>query len=47
MLFESYVFLVRVNWVAAFWKIAVHSANDMCSKYKYLIVSLSFPHLAF
>ena len=26
--------------MAAYWEIAAHSANDMFSKYKYLIVNL-------
>ena len=33
--------------MAAYWEIAAHSAYEMCSKYKYLIVNLVFPHLGF
>ena len=33
--------------VGAFWKIAAHSAYEMFSCYKYLIVSLFFSHLGF
>ena len=29
--------------MAAYWEIAAHSAYDMFSKYKYLIVNLFFP----
>ena len=29
--------------MAAYWEIAAHSAYDMFSKYKYLIVNLYFP----
>ena len=29
--------------MAAYWKIAAHSAYDMFSKYKYVIVNLVFP----
>ena len=29
--------------MAAYWEIAAHSAYDMFSKYKYLIVNLVFP----
>ena len=29
--------------MAAYWEIAAHSASDMFSKYKYLIVNLVFP----
>ena len=29
--------------MAAYWKIAAHYANDVCSKNKYLIVNLVFP----
>ena len=31
--------------MAAYWEIAAHSAYDMFSKYKYLIVNLFFPPL--
>ena len=31
--------------MAACWEIAAHSAYDMFSKYKYLIVNLGFPQL--
>ena len=33
------------NLVAAYWEIASHSAYDVFSKYKYLIVNLVFSHL--
>ena len=33
--------------MAAYWKIAAHSAYDMFSKYKYLIVNLFFSRLGF
>ena len=33
--------------MAAYWEIAAHSAYDMFSKYKYLIVNLVFSHLGF
>ena len=29
--------------MAAYWEIAAHSAYDMFSKYKYLIIDLIFP----
>ena len=29
--------------MAAYWEVTAHSAYDMFSKYKYLIVSLVFP----
>ena len=33
--------------MAAYWEIATHSAYNMFSEYKYLIVNLVFPHLGF
>ena len=33
--------------MAAYWKIAAHSAYDIFSKYKYLIVNLVFPASVF
>ena len=33
--------------MAAFWKIAAHSAYDMFSKYKYLNANLVFPTSVF
>ena len=39
----SHSYLSSGNWVAAYWEIAAHSAYDMFSKYKYLIVNLVFP----
>ena len=39
-----FVFLVKFRY---FWKIAAHSAYDMFSWYKYLIVNLVFSHLGF
>ena len=33
--------------MAAYWQIAAHSAYDMFSKYKYLIVNFVFSHLGF
>ena len=33
--------------MAAYWEIAAHSAYDMFSKYKYLIVDLVFPTSVF
>ena len=33
--------------MAAYWEIAAHSAYNMFSKYKYLIVNLVFPILVF
>ena len=33
--------------MAAYWKIAAHSAYDMFSMYKYLIVNLVFPTSVF
>ena len=41
-----YVFIFYLssgNSVAAYWEIAAHSAYEMFSKYKYLIVNLVFP----
>ena len=35
------------NRVTAYWEIAAHSANDMFSKYKYLLVNLVFPTSVF
>ena len=39
----SYFYLSSGSLVAAQWKIAAHSAYDMFSMYKYLIVNLVFP----
>ena len=51
MLFAPYVcfiFLLSLcNLVAANWEIAAHSAYDMLSKYKYLVVNLVFPSSVF
>ena len=33
--------------MAAYWEIAAHSAYDMFSMYKYLVVNLAFSHLGF
>ena len=33
--------------MATYWEIAAHSAYDMFSWYKYLIVNLVFSHLGF
>ena len=33
--------------MATYWEIAAHSAYDMFSRYKYLIVNLVFYHLGF
>ena len=33
--------------MAAYWEIAAHSAYDMFSKFKYLIVNLAFSRLGF
>ena len=38
-----HIFLRWGNGVVAYWKIAAHTANDMFSKYKYLIVNLVLP----
>ena len=35
------------NCVAAYWEMAAHSAYDMFSKYKYLVVNLVFSHFCF
>ena len=38
-----YVFIFYIssgNWVATCWEVLAHSAYDMFSKYKYLIVNL-------
>ena len=42
-MYVSYFYLSSNNRVATYWKIAAHSAHDMFSKYKYLIVNLVFP----
>ena len=39
--------LVKVTEWPGIGKIAAHSAYDMCSWYKYLIVNLVFSHLVF
>ena len=33
--------------MAVYWEIAAHSASDIFSKYKYLIVNLVFPTSVF
>ena len=33
--------------MAAYWEIAAHSAYDMFSKYKYIIINFVFSHLDF
>ena len=43
MLFEPLFYFSSGYLVAAYWKIAAHSAYDMFYKYKYLIVNLGFP----
>ena len=43
----SYFQLSLGNLVATYWEIAAHSAYDMFSWYKYLIVNLVFSHLGF
>ena len=43
----SYFKLRLGNGVATYWEIAAHSAYDMFSWYKYLIVNLVFSHLGF
>ena len=43
----SYFYLSSGNCVAAYWEIAAHSAYDMFSMYKYLIVNFVFPTLVF
>ena len=52
MLFEScvrfHIFIkVRVTEWPPIWEIAAHSADDIFSKYKYLVVNLVFPTLVF
>ena len=47
MLFEPYFYLSLGNLVAAYSEIAAHSAYDMLSWYKYLIVNLVFPTSVF
>ena len=42
-----YIFLVKVTVWPPIGKIAAHSAYEMFSWYKYLIVSLVFSHLGF
>ena len=43
-----YVFIyIVLDYVAAYWEIAAHSAYDMFSKYKYQVVNLVFSHLGF
>ena len=42
-----FIFLVTVTEWPPIGKIAAHSAYDMFSWYKYLIVSLVFSHLSF
>ena len=42
-----FIFLVKVTEWPPIGKIAAHSAYDMFSLYKYLIVSLVFSHLSF
>ena len=42
-----FIFLVKVTEWSPIRKIAAHSAYEMCSWYKYLIVSLVFSHLGF
>ena len=41
-----FIFLVKFEW-PPIGKIAAHSASDMFSWYKYLIVNLVFSHLDF
>ena len=43
----SYVYLSSGNCVAAYLEIADHSADDVFSKYKYLIDNLVFPTSVF
>ena len=43
----DFLYLRSGNSVVAFWEIAAHSAYDMFSKYKYLIVHLIFPTTVF
>ena len=52
MLFAPYVRFYSLIWVRAaewppIWEIAAHSAYDMFSNYKYLIVNLVFPTSVF
>ena len=51
MLFEAYIHFLIVlssgNCVAAYWEIAAHSAYNIFSKYKYLIVYFVFPTSGF
>ena len=42
-----FIFLVKVTEWPPIGKIAAHSAYDMFSWYKYLIVNLVFSHLGF
>ena len=42
-----FIFLVKITEWPSIGKIAAHSAYDMFSWYKYLIVSLVFSHLGF
>ena len=42
-----FIFLVKVTEWPPIRKIAAHSADEMFSWYKYLIVSLVFSHLGF
>ena len=42
-----FIFLVKVTEWPPIGKITAHSAYDMFSWYKYLIVSLVFSHLGF
>ena len=42
-----FIFLVKVTEWPPIRKIAAHSAYEMCSWYKYLIVSLVFPTSSF
>ena len=45
--FVGFIFLVKVTEWPPIGKIASHSACDMFSWYKYLIVNLVFSHLIF
>ena len=47
LMFVSYFLSSLCNLVTANWEIAAHSAYDMLSKYKYLIVNLFFSLLGF
>ena len=42
-----FIILVKVTEWPPIWKIAAHSAYEMFSWYRYLIVSLVFSHLGF